>query len=64
MDCFKHCVCLPGGQKLTLANDGTAVRSGGFSVVAFDRLPQGLLILYGTYPFRREIIFLEMPFSN
>ncbi|KAJ5144840.1 hypothetical protein N7448_002232 [Penicillium atrosanguineum] len=25
-----------------------AVRGGGFSVVAFDRLPQGLLILYGT----------------
>ncbi|KAI3094433.1 hypothetical protein CBS147333_9981 [Penicillium roqueforti] len=23
-----------------------AVRGGGFSVVAFDRLPQGLLILY------------------
>lgn len=64
MDCFKHCVRLPGGQKLILANDGTAVRSGGFSVVAFDRLPQGLLILYSTYPFRHEIIFLEMPFPN
>lgn len=25
-----------------------AVRGGGFSVVAFDRLPQGLLILYGS----------------
>jgi hypothetical protein len=24
------------------------VRGGGFSVVAFDRLPQGLLMLYGT----------------
>ncbi|CAI7642882.1 unnamed protein product [Penicillium palitans] len=25
-----------------------AVRGGGFSVVTFDRLPQGLLILYGS----------------
>jgi hypothetical protein len=25
-----------------------AVRGGGFSIVAFDHLPQGLLILYGS----------------
>jgi hypothetical protein len=30
------------------ANRNKAVRGGGFSVVAFDRLPQGLLMLYGT----------------
>jgi hypothetical protein len=27
----------------------TAVRGGGFSVVTFETLPQGLLIVYGTY---------------
>jgi hypothetical protein len=26
-----------------------AVRGGGFSIVAFDRLPQALLILYGKF---------------
>ncbi|KAJ5111315.1 hypothetical protein N7532_001850 [Penicillium argentinense] len=28
---------------------GLSVRGGGFTVVAFDRLPQGLLILYGIF---------------
>lgn len=44
------CMSFSWNKVLTLANDTTAVRSGGFSVVAFDRLPQGLLIVYGTYP--------------
>ncbi|KAJ5233515.1 uncharacterized protein N7469_005281 [Penicillium citrinum] len=39
-----------------------SVRSGGFSVVAFDRLPQGLLILYIFFDFSR--FCHRQPFSK
>lgn len=31
----------------TLLTIPTAIRGGGFSIVEFDGLPQGLLMLYG-----------------
>lgn len=34
----------------------SAVRGGGFSIVVFDRLPQGLVILYGMFCSARHML--------